>query len=112
ELRANRRLTPERACAAANTYSAYFEDVCKLQIQVTCGASTRVRRQDDCRTGAVADYAHLTHLFARSSASKKVYWSTYNASDKSPLAQSLWEPIPELENSLELLGGVPFKTLL
>jgi hypothetical protein len=109
DLRSNRRVTPEQACEVAATYSDYFEDVCKLTIEASCQARTRLTGDDVCRAGAERGYRCLFYMFARGGATKAAYWSAFDPQDESGYSQTFWSAIPGLQGVIDILGAVPYR---
>lgn len=109
-VRNNRRLTPDRACQEAKTYSDYFADIARLKIEATCQTRTRIH-SGDCRNRTATNYSNLFHMFARGGKTNTVYWSAYDPQDKSGYAQTFWEAIPGLESKkvVKIFGAVPYK---
>lgn len=103
-LRSNRQLTPKQACEAAGSYSDYFGDICSLQVEATCHALTQIRRSD-CTSPE--GYADLFYMFARGE-SATVYWSAYDAEDKSGYDQTFWDAVPGMENVTKIVGAAPY----
>ncbi len=104
-LRANRRITPEQAAAAATEYVDYFHDVSTLRLDASCQARTRLRALD----GTATSYSYLLYAFARGGASGTVYWSNYDPEDSSGFAQSYWQALPALEDTLQVFGATVFE---
>ena len=108
DLQANRRLTPEQACLAAKEYSDYLREVCNLTLETTCWARTQIYSGESCRNRSARDQRTLLYLFARSTISGKIYWSTYDATDASGYAQTFWKQVPGLEKVRTLPGAQPY----
>ena len=113
-LRGDRRLSPKQACSAARTYFTYLRDITTLQLEASCEAQARGHSADVCRKGTGLGYHDLVYLFARSSETKKVYWSAYDRYDQTGFGQTFWDEVPGLEkdNVIAVLGAVPYKTPL
>lgn len=107
ELRNNRRLTPVDACRAAERYSQYFEDICKLRLEASVIARTKTYEDDRCQQTFKGD-RHLIYLFAMGGATNTVYVSWYDPKDETAYAQSFWEPIPGLENVRSIVGAAAY----
>ena len=109
-LRTNRLLTPEGARQAANGYADYFEDVCKLSVQATCQAWTRIRERESCRMLPLSERRDLFHMFAIGGKTHKVYSSTYDPHGDPDFPQTFWEVVPGLENLsvTKIAGAVPY----
>jgi len=108
DLQSNRRLTPEQACLAANEYSEYLREVCNLTLETTCRARTQIYSGESCRNRAARDQRTLLYLFARSTLSGKIYWSTYDPTNASGYAQTSWKQVPGLERVRSLPGAQPY----
>lgn len=113
-LRGNLRLTPADALEAANEYAIYFRDVCSLVLEATCEASTWAPASSGYASGpteAQSDYRNLFYMFARSSVSRKYYWSTYDLDGQGDYRQTFWEPMPGLENfnPVRIIGAAPHR---
>ena len=121
DLRQNRSLNAADACKAAHDYAAYYRDVCNLSAETTCRAKTRVKSAG-CQSGTFEDdgYQPLFYIFARSTVSNKVYWSTSDAADEGDVAnagannsntQSFWTAIPDFDQVkvAKLIGAVPYE---
>src|SRR5262249_14862947 len=93
KLRTNRRLTPEQACALAQEYASYYQDVAKLQLDATCQATALVRSGSKCAPGLLVSRT-LVFIFGRGGLSNRAYWSTFDLDDQTGYAQSFWEEIP------------------
>lgn len=105
DLRASPSLTPTKARRAARTYAEYFEDVCRLRVEATCQASTRV---------SSARSQSVFHMFARGRRNNKIYWSFYDPEALvGDSAQSFWTPLQPSETTtvVEIIGSVPFTVL-
>src|SRR4030095_6550888 len=61
ELRSSRRVTPDQACRAIETYSDYFRQVCALHVDATCTAFTPIH--GSCLDGAPGG-RNLFYVFA------------------------------------------------
>lgn len=114
QLRGNLRLTPADAREAANEYASYFRDVCSLVLEATCEASTWAPASSDYESGQAdpqPGYRNLFYMFARSSVSKKFYWSTYDLDGQGDYRQTFWAPVPGLEksNAVRVIGAAPHK---
>jgi hypothetical protein len=108
-LRANKRLTPDYACRAANAYSDYFRDVCSLSLEACAEATTDRIDQHPCRLPEGEKDQGFLFLFARSNLSNKVYWSTHKSGADPAYAQTFWAEIPGLEGVLNLVGAVTYE---
>ncbi|MDJ0570315.1 MAG: hypothetical protein QNJ53_14910 [Pleurocapsa sp. MO_192.B19] len=113
ELRTNRRLTPEQACAAANRYSDYLRDIANLRVAASCTAQTFIA--NDLCTGTEERFAQnrkrsIVHKFAISTLSSRVFWSTFDRSQESDFAHSFWQPLSAFDNEqvINIVGAVPY----
>jgi hypothetical protein len=98
-LRALAAITPEKARPLAKEYQAYFEDVCRLQVEASCSTLTRQSVED----------REVLHLFGRRHPDgATVYWSTF---DRPPEPQSFWDWVPGLqdEHVLEVIGATAYR---
>jgi hypothetical protein len=103
-LRANRRLTPADACAAAQRYAEYFEDVCRLQLEGCAEATTRLEGKG-CSIPAAAGTRQLQHLIGRSAGSNRVYWSYSDLGASSPKdSQSFWQELVAFKDVKQVIG--------
>jgi hypothetical protein len=103
-LRANRRLTPADACAAAQRYAEYFEDVCRLQLEGCAEAITHLERKG-CSIPAAAGTRRLQHLIGRSAVSNRVYWSYRDLGASSPKdSQSFWQELVAFRKVKQVIG--------
>jgi hypothetical protein len=107
KLRSNRRLTPEKACAAAREYAEYVKDICSLTVEASCQTKTTIYKQGNCQADVI-DERHLLYLFG-STPSGKVYWSVFDPNEKSGYPQRPWQrwTLPDL--SLRIVGSVPYR---
>jgi hypothetical protein len=105
--RNNTRLTPEQACQAAQDYEDYFRDVSNLELEASVLARTEIYG-DECRSKSFQGDTHLVYLFARGGHTNTVYASSYDPLDETGYAQSFWEPVPGLENVLNILGAAAY----
>jgi hypothetical protein len=107
-LRKKRHLTPEQACAEAQTYSQYFHDVCNLELEASCYASTRIY-EGECRNRKELETRTLFYTFARACNTNSIYMSTYDqAEDSAGYAQSFWAEVPGLSNVIDIVGAQPY----
>jgi hypothetical protein len=108
KLRTNRRLTPEQACALAQEYASYYEDVAKLALEATCQATVVIRSGSKCAPGLLSTKT-LVFIFGRGGLSNRVYWSTFDPDDQTGYAQSFWEEIPGIVGVQQIVGAVPYE---
>ena len=104
------RLTPDGACQLADTYSDYFRDVCSLEIEATCQASTVMFTGEGCDRRET-DARSMFYMFGRAT-SGKVYWSAYDASGNSSVdGQTVWREITELSDTkvVRIIGAMPYR---
>lgn len=107
ELRGNSRLSPEGACRAAARYADYFQDICSLRLEASVIARTKTN-DGDCRNKSPKGDRHLVYLFARGGETNTVYVSHYDPNDETPYAQDFWEPVPGLENVVDIVGATVY----
>lgn len=101
QLRTNRNLTPENARQFARNYADYFNDVSNLTIKATCIAYTQITRNLS---------RDLFYIFALSPTSNKVYWWVYDTIEgEAGYSQNFWQTLPNLENTLDIIGAVPYR---
>jgi hypothetical protein len=105
-LISNRRLTPEKACAAAREYAEYVKDVCSLTVEASCQTKTKIYKQGTCQADVIYE-RHLLYLFGRTP-SGKVYWSVFDPSEKSGYPQRPWQAWPFGEIALTISGATPY----
>jgi hypothetical protein len=103
-------VTPDTALEAARQYEAYFRDICELTVEATCHAQIGVNGNSS---------HHAFFMFARATASKKVYWSAYDLEigllgAQPDYAQSFWTEIrPDLiGDPLSIIGAVLFTSYI
>jgi len=99
------RLSPAGACQEAETYAAYFRDLCSLEIEATCQASTVVYIGDGCDRHPIR-VPSMFYMFARA-ASGKVYWSAYDPG--STLGQTWWKEVEGLTRTSQIVGAIPYR---
>jgi len=101
------RINPQTACQKAESYAEYFRDVCSLEIEATCQASTIVYAGEGCDR-QISNQRSMFYMFARS-ASGKVYWSAYDPSGNS--GQTFWEEAPTLKGKKvsRIVGAMPYR---
>jgi hypothetical protein len=100
-LRSTRRLTPERARAAAATYADYYKDACKLSVDASCFVDARIEKGDEPRP--------LFFMFGQGSATGTVYWSLFNPQDSTGFAQTFWEVVPGLTKVIRIIGAASYQ---
>ncbi|MCP4702907.1 MAG: hypothetical protein GY862_39505 [Gammaproteobacteria bacterium] len=108
DTRRNRRLNPEQACKSIQEYSDYFRDVASLRIEASCQTRTRLM-EEDCRSHAEQGWRCLFYMFARGAHTQSAYWSVYDPLNGTGYAQSFWDPIPGMENVIDLIGAAPYE---
>jgi hypothetical protein len=106
-IRSNRRLTPDQACAAAATYSRYFEDVCTLQLGACCDATMLVRT-GDCRDRSWGQPKTFNFMFGRSNSSR-LYWCVSDPGADPSYRQTFWEQLSGAKNVLKVLGATLYE---
>jgi hypothetical protein len=112
ELRGDRALSPETACALADDYAAYYRDVCHLEVEASCNATTHLKSApcDGPQTGDDG-MRELFYMFARSTVTGTPYFCRYDHSGADGFAQSFWQPIEALgETRLShMIAAVPYE---
>jgi hypothetical protein len=103
------RVEPKDACAAAEAYSNYFQDVFHLDVQASCQVLTRVNREEGCGATTAA-LRSLVHMFAVATTSGKVYTNTFDSCFDSKDTLATWQPVLQLSDVIELIGAVPHET--
>lgn len=108
DTRRNRRLNPEHAYRAVQEYTEYFRDVATLRIQASCQTRTRLI-EEDYRSHTEHGWRCLFHMFARGAHTQSAYWSIYDPKDGTGYAQSFWEPIPGMDDIVDIIGAAPYE---
>lgn len=103
------RVDPKDACAAAEAYSNYFQDVFNLEVQASCQVRTRVNRDENCGANTSATIS-LLHVFALATTSGKVYSNSFESDFDSKDTLGSWQPVPQLNDVVEIIGAVPYET--
>lgn len=106
------RLTPDSACRQAKAYAGYFQDVCSLEIEATCQATTIFYSGEGCAR-TVSGKRMVFYMFARGP-SGKVYWSAYDLEGNGGgFAQTLWREVEGLGDMpvLRVIGALPYRRL-
>ena len=104
------RLNPAAACREAENYAAYFRDVCSLEIEATCQASTVMYTGEGCDRRP-ANAQSMFYMFARAG-SGKIYWSAYDAgSNPSGQGQTFWKEVPGFSETKvsRIVGAMPYR---
>jgi hypothetical protein len=110
DLRGNPRITPETACQAAHEYSKYWEEVCNLELEVTCNALTIVAK-GNCDTQFISAEKYLHYTFAKNISSSKIYYTVGQSRRLDADGQGFWSQIDGYgTNVARLLGAIPVKT--
>jgi hypothetical protein len=123
EVGSRAELTPHEACAAAERYAVYFEDIAKITPEAAVQARTAYGPGDgDCQTGSATSQRDFVFAFGRSTRQKsanQVYF-TYFTPVQTTVAQpgaahvaaladeGLWFPVPGLSDVIELVGAVVY----
>ena len=105
-LRSNRRLTPDKACAAAREYAEYVKDVCSLTVEASCQTKTKIYKPGTCQTDVIGE-RYLLYLFGRTP-SGNVYWSVFDPNEESDYPQRPWTLWPFGEIALTISGATPY----
>lgn len=103
------RINPQSACQQAESYAAYFLDVCSLEIEATCQASTIVTTEGCDRQSSIA--RSMFYMFGRAQ-SGKIYWSAYDpGANSSGYAQSFWREIKVFGDAkvARIIGAMPYR---
>lgn len=108
DTRRNRRLNPEHACKAVQEYTDYFRDVATLRIEASCQTRTRLM-EEDCRSHAEQGWRCFFYMFARGAHTQSAYWSVYDPENGTGYAQSFWDPIPGMDDVIDLIGAAPYE---
>lgn len=103
------QLTPEQACQAGHTYSAYFQDICSLEVQATCQVETPVSHEEGCHPTTVRSESRV-HMFALAPTSGRVYTASFNSLSGQGDTLNSWQPVPNLAGVLQIVGAVPHET--
>ena len=106
KLRSDRRLTPEKACAAARAYADYLKDVCSLTVEASCQTKTKIYKQGTCRADVI-DERYLLYLFGRTP-SGKVYWSLLDPLGYYDQQQGPWKIWPFGGIVQKICGSIPY----
>jgi hypothetical protein len=85
------RLNPKKACEEAQTYSDYFSDICSLEIEATCQASTVMSTGEGCDRQP-SEPGSMFYMFGRAK-SGKIYWSAYDVGGSSGTGQTFWKEV-------------------
>ena len=106
------RLNPDSACTQADTYSNYFRDVCSLEIEATCQASTIMYTGEGCDRQKT-DSRLMFYMFGRAT-SGKIYWSAYDVGGaSSAYGQTFWREVTELSDNktkvVRIIGAMPYR---
>jgi len=110
DLRGNPRITPESACQAAHEYSNYWEEVCNLELHVTCNANTMVAK-GNCDTRFIAREEYLHYSFAKNTKSGRIYYTVGKSRKHDEEGQGFWIPLDGYQTNVDrLLGAIPAKT--
>lgn len=104
------RVEPAHACAAAQEYSEYFQDIFHLEVQASCQVRTRVDRKAGCGATTAA-LRSMVHVFALATNSGRVYTSSFDSYFDTKDTLNQWEPVPKLANVVEIIGAVPHETI-
>jgi hypothetical protein len=111
-LRSNPRITPETVCKTAKEYSSYLEDISShLRCEVSCTAKTLVF-SGNCDNRYQRDYEDLFYVFAKSTKTKKVYYSVGSGGNYNIDGQGFWILLDGLgENVLKVFAAVPYQPI-
>ena len=99
-------ITPEQACEFSKEYSEYFRDVCSLDIQATCQVEMVQTSPGACKPTST-NLIQITHLFARSRESGKVYWAQVESKATVRDTTTTWTPLGVVGEVDAILGATP-----
>ncbi|HKR13271.1 MAG TPA: neuraminidase-like domain-containing protein [Pyrinomonadaceae bacterium] len=99
-------IIPEQACEYSKEYSEYFRDVCSLDIQATCQVEMVQTTPGACKP-ASTNLIQVTHLFARSRESGKVYWAQVESKATGRDTMTTWTPLGVVGEVDAILGATP-----
>lgn len=107
-VRDNGGLNPQEVCGYMHSYEEYLKDMIDLSLQGTV-TTTVSSDADGCATLQGNTRTMYFH-FALGGSSHTVYFSTVDAGAASAqVAQSHWEPVPELAGIERIVGATMFK---
>ena len=102
------RLRCPNACQYADEYASYFRDICSLEIEATCQATTVAYAGEGCdRLPYIV--SSMFYMFGRAP-SGKIYWSAWSA--LTAYGQGFWQEIPGFSGGTKvanILGGIHYK---
>jgi Tc toxin complex TcA C-terminal TcB-binding domain len=105
------RLNPKNACLEAQTYSDYFSDICSLEIEATCQASTIMYTGKGCDRQPSTPRS-MFYMFGRAK-SGKIYWSAYDAGGSSASGQTFWKEVAleglKTTKVVKIVGAIPYR---
>ncbi len=104
------RVSPKIACREAEAYAVYFRDICSLEIEATCQASTVVYTGEGCDRQST-NARSMFYMFGRA-ASGKIYWSAYDAgSNSSEYGQTFWKEVEVFSviKVVRIVGAMPYR---
>jgi hypothetical protein len=105
-----KRLDPANACKEAETYAKYFRDICSLEIEATCQAFTVMYTGEGCDRQQT-DTRSMFYMFGRAP-SGKIYWSAYDAGNKSSeYNQTVWKEVRKFSDLevVRIIGAMPYR---
>jgi len=100
---------PAQACAAADAYSAYYQDVCQLEVQASCQVATAVSTIGNCEP-TQSKPRQLVHLFGLTVDSGSVYTNYYDPYFETKDTLTSWRPLNKLQGVAQIIGAVPHET--
>ena len=107
------RLNPQNAFHEAEPYANYFRDICSLEIEATCQASTVVYTGEGCDRQP-STVPSMFYMFGRAP-SGKMYWSAYDAGDQSSAhGQTFWSEVPGFSDTkvVQIVGAMPYRIMI
>lgn len=108
-IRSVTRLTRKDACELAVHYGDYLRDICNLTLEATCSAEFAAASEAcDHPQAAIGDKRDALIMFARSRETHVVYWCAADPDDKSLMGGLPWQPVPNVENVLNIIGAAPY----
>jgi hypothetical protein len=107
------RLDAQSACQYAEEYASYFRDICSLEIEATCQASTISYTGEGCYRQP-STVPSMFYMFGRAP-SGKIYWSAWSAISGD--RQRAWEPVngfvdaSDTQNTkvIRIVGAMPYR---
>jgi hypothetical protein len=107
------RINPNTACLEAETYANYFSDICSLEIEATCQASTIGYTGEGCDRRPYKAQS-MFYMFGRA-VSGKIYWSAYDpGGNSSGYGQKFWKEVEGFEGEKvgRIVGAMPYREVV